>query len=139
DRLARRLDAGEHIEPLQSYCFGIARLLLFEVQRTKQHHATALDQLTRARIASNTGEAVTHDLLETCLDRLPAESRRLVLDYYQGEKRGLIERRKALADRLGIPINALRLRASRIRLQLEKCVEKSLREIHLGKRSHEHE
>ena len=28
DRLARRLEAGEHIEPLYSYCCGIARMLL---------------------------------------------------------------------------------------------------------------
>ena len=134
DRLARRLEAGERIEPLHSYCFVIARLLLLEAQRTRQQKAAAFDQLTRARAALNSAEGISHDVLDKCLERLPPEGRRLVLDYYQGEKKGLIDRRKALAARLGIPMNALRLRASRIRAQLEKCVEKSLHDMDLGNR-----
>ena len=52
-----------------------------------------------------------------------------MLDYYQGDKQSLIDRRKALADRLGIPINALRLRVNRIRIQLENCVKESQRDM----------
>jgi RNA polymerase sigma factor (sigma-70 family) len=64
--------------------------------------------------------------LEKCMDRLPPENRRLVLEYYQEEKRAKIDHRKMLADQLGIAVNALRIRAHRIRLQLQQCVESCL-------------
>ena len=61
--------------------------------------------------------------LEKCMDQLPRESRRLVLEYYQDEKRAKIERRRKLAEELGIAVNALRIRAHRIRQQLQQCVQ----------------
>lgn len=64
--------------------------------------------------------------LEQCMNHLPPENRRLVLEYYQEEKRAKIDHRKKLADQLGIAVNALRIRAHRIRLQLQQCVESCL-------------
>ena len=128
DRLARRLESGAQVDPIYSYCCGIARNLLLEAQREREQQNTVLNQI--AQIALNqvepphSAETVPLDALTQCLDRLPAESRRLVLDYYQGEKQAMIDRRKVLADTLGIPINALRLRVNRIRKQLEKCVKR---------------
>lgn len=60
--------------------------------------------------------------LDGCLDRLPSSTRELVLEYYQHEKRAKIDQRTVLAQRLGIAVNALRIRAHRIRKHLEKCV-----------------
>lgn len=60
--------------------------------------------------------------LDVCLDELDAESRELILEYFRGEKRGKIERRKQLADRLGVTLNTLRMRAHRIKLTLQQCV-----------------
>jgi DNA-directed RNA polymerase specialized sigma24 family protein len=53
---------------------------------------------------------------------LPVESLQLILQYYSDEKREKINRRLAMAERLGIPLNALRSRAQRIRNRLEECV-----------------
>jgi RNA polymerase sigma factor (sigma-70 family) len=64
--------------------------------------------------------------LEKCMDDLPPENRRLVLEYYQEEKRAKIDHRRMLADQLGIALNALRIRAHRIRSQLQQCVESCL-------------
>lgn len=61
--------------------------------------------------------------LEQCMDQLPPENRRLVLEYYQDEKRAKINRRRKLAEELGIAVNALRIRAHRIRQQLQQCVQ----------------
>ena len=66
------------------------------------------------------------DCLDGCLDRLPASTRELVLEYYQQEKRAKIDHRATLAQRLGIAVNALRIRAHRIRKHLENCVLKCL-------------
>jgi len=61
--------------------------------------------------------------LETCMGELEPEHRRLVLQYYMEDKQAKINHRKELADALGIAINALRIRAFRIRAALQRCVE----------------
>jgi len=66
--------------------------------------------------------------LEECLSALSDENRHLVIQYYQDERQAKIDRRKLLAQRLGIAPNALRIRACRIRASLLKCVEKCLGE-----------
>ncbi len=58
----------------------------------------------------------------------PPRSRDLVLQYYREEKREKIEHRKRLASRLGIGLNALRIRACRIRETLYQCVQTCLGE-----------
>lgn len=64
-----------------------------------------------------------YECLERCMEELSPENRRLVLDYYREDKQAKIESRKALAEHLGIALNALRIRAHRIRLILQQCVE----------------
>ena len=58
--------------------------------------------------------------LEMCLDQLPSRQRELLLDYHGGDRH--IERRRALAASLSIPLNALRIRVHRIRTAVEHCV-----------------
>lgn len=64
--------------------------------------------------------------LERCLDRLPAERRALLLDYYRGEKKSKIGQRQRLAAS-GIGINALRLQVFRLRKMVRTCVENCIR------------
>lgn len=67
-----------------------------------------------------------YECLERCLEELSAENRELVLEYYQDEKRAKIDHRRRLAEKLGIALNALRIRAYRIRNSLESCVRTCL-------------
>lgn len=69
-----------------------------------------------------------HDCLERCMELLPPRNRELVLQYYHEERGAKIEHRQALADQLGIALNALRIRAHRIRMTLRRCVEACLAE-----------
>lgn len=62
------------------------------------------------------------DCLDECMRSLPPAQRTLIYDYYREEKRAKIEQRRALAARLGIGVNALRIRAHRIRAELQSCV-----------------
>jgi RNA polymerase sigma factor (sigma-70 family) len=64
--------------------------------------------------------------LDDCMAHLTADNRELVLQYYCDDKSEKIRRRAHLAQRLGIAPNALRIRAHRIRAQLQKCVEKCM-------------
>jgi DNA-directed RNA polymerase specialized sigma24 family protein len=66
--------------------------------------------------------------LDRCVEKLTAEHRELVLSYYQEQKHAKIEHRKALASKLGIAVNALRIRAHRIRLTLQECVKQCLQD-----------
>ena len=126
DRLARRIDAGERIENVYSYCYGIARKFLLEVQRQSARESDALKSLTQSQNGGLGVEeaADARKLLAQCMAQLPTESRDLLLAYYQLDKQAGIDRRKELANRLGIPLNALRLRAHRIRARLQECVER---------------
>lgn len=63
-----------------------------------------------------------YECLERCLEHLPDENRKIVLEYYQQERRAKIDHRRRLAEELGIAVNALRIRAFRIRRALEECV-----------------
>lgn len=67
-----------------------------------------------------------YECLEKCLEHLPADNRKLVVQYYQQERHAKIEHRRRLAMELGIAVNALRIRAHRIRLSLQQCVQKCL-------------
>jgi DNA-directed RNA polymerase specialized sigma24 family protein len=69
-----------------------------------------------------------YECLEQCMEGLPPRSRELVLQYYQEEKREKIDLRKQLALQLGIPLNALRIRACRIRMNLQTCVNLCLQQ-----------
>ena len=64
--------------------------------------------------------------LERCMTVLTPENRHLVVEYYKKEKRAKIVHRRQLADGLGIALNALRIRAHRIRARLQDCVETCL-------------
>jgi DNA-directed RNA polymerase specialized sigma24 family protein len=71
---------------------------------------------------------IEYECLERCMDKLAPDNRELMLEYYREEKQAKIDHRKELAARLGIAVNALRIRAHRIRLSLQSCVENCLQQ-----------
>jgi DNA-directed RNA polymerase specialized sigma24 family protein len=81
----------------------------------------AIDPRTPA-VEAGEGEERRLECLDGCLAQLRPDQRELVVDYYRDAKRRKIERRRALAARLGISLNALAIRACRIRSTLETCV-----------------
>lgn len=66
------------------------------------------------------------NFLEECLQELPAADRNLALEYQQGEKQVKIRNRQALAERLKISRNALRIKVCHIHSRLKKCIERRL-------------
>lgn len=69
-----------------------------------------------------------HGCLEHCLSKLHIDDNKLILDYHGcvGSEGGKVSCREGIADRLGISVKALRIRACRIRAVLEKCIEDCL-------------
>ena len=70
-----------------------------------------------------------HDCLESCLQKLEAGNRALVLDYYQENKQAKIDFRKDLAKRWGLTTNALRIKMHKLRVSLHKCLEVCLESV----------
>jgi DNA-directed RNA polymerase specialized sigma24 family protein len=121
NRAAARLAQGEPVRDPASYLMGVSRLLLKEDVKRRRRVERAMHELT-ARGAAATPDEATAQCLERCLGRLTAENRALILRYYTGDKASRIANRKAMADELGVDINALRNRALRLRDKLEQCV-----------------
>jgi RNA polymerase sigma factor (sigma-70 family) len=67
-----------------------------------------------------------YECLERCMNVLTPGNRELMMEYYREEKHAKIVHRKELAARLGIAVNALRIRAYRIRAGLQGCMESCL-------------
>lgn len=126
NRVARKLAAGETIQDVPSYCHGVARLVFLQWLEKPQQRRVALEEALP--IAAPVTEAETDELrracLTQCLQALPPDSRQLITEYYRDQRRQKIDNRAALAERLSIPLNALRSRAQRIRDKLEPCVKK---------------
>lgn len=72
-------------------------------------------------------------ILDGCMDLLPPTERALILDYYQHEKSQKVEDKRRIASAMGIAPTALRVRAYRIRRQLENCVARKFNETTEGR------
>ena len=125
NRIAKRVFEGEEILNHSGYAMGVARLLLLEINKGRQREQSALAEIGAAPdvYVPEDDDESRLTCLRSCLQTLSPDNRELILQYYQGEKGEKIENRKKLLDRLGIPVNTLRMRALRLRERLQACVE----------------
>jgi len=134
NRVARRLEEEGAIEtdaPAR-YCYIVARFVFMEHLRETQKGDALANDLRQRSHADHLAATEADDAralkerrlscLEQCLNKLEAASREIIARYYVGEARVKIEHRRALAEELGVTMNALSIRACRIRDRLEACV-----------------
>jgi DNA-directed RNA polymerase specialized sigma24 family protein len=134
NRVARRLQeqagAITGTAPAQ-YCYITAKFVFLEYLRQGSYTSLSAMSPAEAEAALGSAAAAQEDAqnkermaacLEACLATLPAAERDLILDYYQGDHRSKIEGRRLLATRLNLSVNALSIKACRIRNRLELCV-----------------
>jgi DNA-directed RNA polymerase specialized sigma24 family protein len=143
DRVARKIYEGEDIRASDPYSYfhGVARFILMEKWREPDKDMETLENLpprlepaenpfaAKEQIDEQERLAQRLEGLSHCLESLPPESRELMLRYHQGEKSARIKNRQAMSERLKIPLNALRIRAHRIRAGLETCVEQYVKKL----------
>ena len=135
NRIARTLEqTGAIAGTAAHYCYVVARFVLLEDYRRDRKHVP-LDEprgveISRARahaaVESDERSALREerlDRLDRCLEQLRPDQRELAIEDYRDAKRQRIDRRRDLAGRLGISMNALGIRACRIRETLMRCVE----------------
>jgi len=132
DRVMRRITEGERIENPAGYCYGVAKFVWMEASRKLAKAPVELDENAPLQTRSDTALSLEDsrapidqrlDCLDNCLESLADETRQFVFDYYREENGVKIEQRKILAARLNTTLNALRLRASRLRRELAKCTD----------------
>jgi DNA-directed RNA polymerase specialized sigma24 family protein len=129
NRVIRRLDEGEAVRDIHTYCHGVARLVLLESLKRRVRERTASEEFHRTVPAAE-DEDQEHRVacLRRCLQELPAAQQGLVREYHNGEGAEKIGRRKQLAASLGIGMNALRIRAFRLGDRLQACVAGCVRQ-----------
>jgi len=132
NRLARKLDEGVEIRNVSEYAYSVARLVWLEALKGDHKRNTPLDEIQHEPVAIDTlsekaEKEVRLNCLDDCLDALPPDSRDLIMEYYVDEKRGRIDRRRDLAQRLGLRRDALANRSQRLRDKLEQCVTRCLK------------
>lgn len=140
NRVARRLSEGETIRAADctAYFYGVARNVMREDQESRKRQFLSLDDLNPAEHPSLDPAQADFDeqrhqqfdqlmdCLNLCLAELPEETRRLLLDYHRHEKRARIKARREMAERMGITVNALKIRVHRIRTNLGRRLNAQL-------------
>ncbi|HEU4389502.1 MAG TPA: hypothetical protein VFV34_16985 [Blastocatellia bacterium] len=127
NRVIRR--AQEMAETYQgeptAYFITVANNLYLEHVGKRASRRELPDELPDPAIQDDEDER-DYECLEQCMEQLSKANHDLVIQYYREEKKAKIDHRKELAKRLGIGLNALRIRAHRVRAELQVCIDACL-------------
>jgi len=129
DRVAKKVHEVRktYVGDPKLYFYGVARNLIKEIpkkiktQISLQGTEPASDP---RREAEQEAAHMREDCLRLCLQKLSKEKRELIVAYYARDKQAKIDHRIEMAQRLGISVETLRVKAFRIRATLEQCLER---------------
>jgi DNA-directed RNA polymerase specialized sigma24 family protein len=113
----------DHIAVLR----GFARHVLKEYRRSPDWHAEDLSGEDPAPVVTASGiddAEIRSRNLQTCLAGLPERDGQLLVEYYKYEPSAKIAHRQAMAKAQQMTLNALRLKVSRLKSIVEKCVKR---------------
>ncbi|MBI3650406.1 MAG: sigma-70 family RNA polymerase sigma factor [Acidobacteria bacterium] len=136
NRVIRKIDEGEEIRDPSTYVYGVARMLILELAKEREKQNAAFDNLPppiAPEAEADDDSQMRVECLQRCLQSLSPDNRALILGYYQEDKGAKVASRKLLAERLQIPLNALRIRALRLRDKLETCINSGLQQMSRGR------
>ena len=131
DRIAKKIHEVRktYVGDPKLYFYGVARNLIKEIpkkiktQISLQGTEPASDP---RREAEQEAAHMREDCLRLCLQKLSKEKRELIVAYYARDKQAKIDHRIEMAQRLGISVETLRVKAFRIRGTLEQCLERCI-------------
>jgi RNA polymerase sigma factor (sigma-70 family) len=123
------------------YFHGVARNVLKEYWRKPERKSSSLEAILPSQQPGEDPSAVEEEAsaqqtqerqyqcLNRCVQNLSPEYQELIVQYYYAQGRTKIQNRNRLAEELKITVNALRIRAHRIREDLEGCVAACLKQL----------
>ena len=136
DRVMRKLDEGEAITNTMAYINTVASFVRKEAWKRQEQVRKIEAEIQRTAVVTHEDEGDENPrqrCFDRCLGNLPIETRILISEYYSEEGSVKIRRRRQMAQRLGIGLNALRLRTHKIRISLETCVKDCVSHFALSK------
>lgn len=110
-----------------AYFYGVARYVYLEYMRDRKEASRSMRDRKEEVQKVNGKDCLSEcrqKCLEECLKRETYKDRKLILQYYQEDKRSKIDRRLEMADQKKANLNRLRIRMCRIRKRLRECIEK---------------
>ena len=131
DRVARKVHEVRptYIGDPRLYFRAVANNLVKEDQKKARTQVSLeepeLQEPTTTESDEDYAEAV-EECLGSCLQKLSADNRKLIVNYYAKEKQAKIDHRSELAQQLGISVETLRVKVYRIRVSLQGCIERCL-------------
>lgn len=124
DRTALKVAADTPIDDIKKYIFGVARLIYLErVRHSQKEKNAAEDFYAGKQVFLMEVETDDFKFFRECFNRLPTGERIFLQTYFtDAPYEKLIETRRRLTDEAGVSINQIRVKVSRLRKRLEKCV-----------------
>jgi len=131
DRVARKV---HEVRPTYEgdprlYFRGVANNVVMETIKKSRTEVSieGIDLPTQKTIETKDETADIEECLQSCLQKLSAENRELILSYYAKEKQAKIDHRSELARQFGTSVETLRVKVYRIRISLQQCIERCLK------------
>ncbi len=120
NRVAKRVPElrKSYIGDPERYFHGVAK----NVRREYYRRSSRVIQISPPEPQSDEVSPYSR-CLEKCLAQLPPEQARLILLYYEEQKKAKIESHRAIGEALNLKAGALRARVFRVREKLRKCIE----------------
>ena len=135
-RALHAIDEGKELTcQIETFLFAIAKLVALEDHRLRRKMPVPLDDLpvgNEPYVGSPDDKPPLavweqeryHECLQQCLQTLEPLQRHILILFYEGSEEGeQKERRKEIAERLGINAEALGQRIGRLRKKLEVCIK----------------
>jgi RNA polymerase sigma factor (sigma-70 family) len=108
------------------YFYGTAKKVKYEYNRRPRPLPLTVDTPAEKTEEEIREKERLHACLDKCLNLLDPTDKKLIMDYYRGDKNVKIKSRKSLGEKAGVSSNALRVRVFRLRSTLEECISKCL-------------
>lgn len=114
----------EQIENKIAYFYGVAKNVYRESLRKERTHLD-IDDVTIAAKAPEE-PSFSSECLDKCLQKLPAENRDLLIDYFSEAKQAKIQVHRRISESLDMTQTALRMRIMRTKQKLKICVQECM-------------
>ena len=138
DRVAKKIEEVRptYVGDPRLYFRAVANNLVKEDLKRAKTQVSLEESELPGPITTERDEDDTEDIeecLRSCLQKLSAENRKLIVEYFAKEKQAKIDHRTEMARQLGTSVETLRVRVYRIRGTLEQCIERCLNRMAQGK------
>lgn len=114
------------------YFFNIAGKVYLESISPRKNNEEQLDLISHKKVSVVSSEPAHTDIkleyLKGCLQKLSAEDRELITQYFAIDKSEKFEHRRALSEKNNISLNTLRIKVMRLKRKLHECVLKKLKD-----------